>query len=58
MVLIVGDFPYFYALWDNFLAYTATAVLACGFGLAHGIIGILLMQHFKKGEEANELNSD
>ena len=48
MVFIVGDFPYFYTLWDNFFAYMATAVLSYGCGLAHGIIGIWTLQYLKR----------
>ena len=48
MVLIVGDFPQFYTLWDNFFAYMATAVLAYGCGLAHGIIGYWILQYLKR----------
>ena len=48
MVLIAGDLTYLYALWDTFFIYSATVVLAYGCGLAHGIIGILLTQHFRK----------
>ena len=48
MVLIAIDLTYLYALWDTFFLYSATVVLAYGCGLAHGIIGILLTQHFRK----------
>ena len=48
MVLIVGDFPYLYALWDDLLTYMATVVLCYGCGRAHGILGILLMQYLKR----------
>ena len=48
MVLIAIDLTYLYALWDTFFLYSATAVLAFGCGLAHGIIGVLLAQHFRK----------
>ena len=51
MVLIAGDFTYLYAMWDTFLIYFATVVLAYGCGLAHGIIGILLTQHCRKRAE-------
>ena len=51
MVLIAGDFTYLYALWDTFFIYFATVVLAYGCGLAHGIIGILLTQYFRKKVE-------
>ena len=48
MVLIAIDLTYLYALWDTFFLYSATVVLAYGCGLAHGIIGILLMQYIRK----------
>ena len=55
MVLIAGDFTYLYAylcaLWDTFFVYFATVVVAYGCGLAHGIVGMLLMQYFQKKKD-------
>ena len=57
MVLTVGDFPYIYALWDD-LTYMATVALCYGCGLAHGILGVILIQYLWNGEEADELDSN
>ena len=58
MVLIAVDFTYLYALWDSFFIYFATVVLAYGCGLAHGIIGILLMQYFRKKRPTSSTQTD
>ena len=58
MVLIAIDLTYLYALWDTFFLYSATVVLAYGCGLAHGIIGILLMQYFRKKRPTSSTQTD
>ena len=61
MVLIAGDFTYFYAylcaLWDTFFVYFATVAISYGCGLAHGIVGMLLLRYFQK-KQNKPTNSD